>query len=516
MTLATLFGSWGYRDPQLWSHLSAYVIPGAALNSVVLLLGVCLLSLVIGTTLAILTSFFQFPGRKIFHALLILPLSLPAYVTGFIFTGFFEFSGPFFTYLRDQLGVYTWLPIRSYPGLVFVMSAALYPYVYLMASQGFRSQGQQAMECGRLLGVRPRSLIFSLVIPLSFPWITGGTLIVAMECLSDFGTVSVFSFDTLTTAIYKSWFGFFSKAVAGQVSTVLLVFVLGLIWLQGRNKARQYTATSHDVKGFQLIRLSGFKGWTVVVFLTLFLSIVLILPIWQLLSWSLYSSQFNFLLPDALGHTLLIGIIGAFFCLLVGFSLTVLNRLMGNIGREAWWVRSVLIGYSVPGNVLAVGVFIPLAWFDQAFIWPVFESPDLVLGSSIFALLIGLTIRFSGIGYSSFSGGMKRIPGELSDIGKVHGITSGKMVVSVYGPLLSHAGLTGFILILVDIMKEMPLTLMLRPMGWDTLSIRIFELTSEGEWERAAWPALWLVFAGMIPLLILIFREKNNERDAEN
>ena len=516
MTLSTIVGSWAYREPQLWSHLGSYVIPDAVFNSVSLLVGVSALSLVFGTSFAILTCFYQFPGRKIFHALLILPLSLPAYVTGFIFTGFFEFSGPFFSFLREQLDIFAWVPIRSYPGLVFVMSASLYPYVYLMACQGFRSQGQQAMECGRMLGMKPRSLIFRLVIPLSFPWMTGGALIVAMECLSDFGTVSVFSYDTLTTAIYKSWFGFFSKAVAGQVSTVLLVFVLLLIWLQGRNKTRQYTATSHEVKGFQRIKLTGIKALGTVVILILFLSLVFLLPVYQLASWSLQSSRFNFLLPESLGATLGIGLTGAGICLLVGFSLTISNRLLGYVGREAWWVRTALVGYSIPGNILAVGVFIPLAWLDQIFFWPVFKSDSLVLGSSIFALLTGLTIRFSGIGYSSFSGGMKRISGDLTDIGNVHGVGPGKMVFSVYAPMLNHAAVTGFILILVDIMKEMPLTLMLRPMGWDTLSIRIFELTSEGEWERAAWPALWLVFAGMVPLLILIFQEKKHERDFEN
>ncbi len=511
LPLAVILWSFNYQTQEIWQHLARHLLADLLLNTAVLTAGVLSATLILGVTLAWLTGVCDFPGRKIFSWALLLPIAMPTYVLAFVAIGLMDFSGPVQTFFRAWFPVgKNWFPnVRSAGGIIIVMSLALYPYVYLLAKGAFRTQGKRAMEAARSLGCSRTSAFFKVALPMARPWIAGGLLLVLMEVLADFGAVSIFNYDTFTTAIYKAWFGFFSLPAAAQLSSILIIMVFMVIAVE--QKARQkmrFTQSGRAAGQFDRITLYGWKKWAAVLFALAVLLTAFVIPFAQLLLWSaeIFNQEFNFRYLGFLWRSL-------FFALLASASVVFCSLLLAYANRQhkdkltRFCLQISTLGYALPGTVLAVGMVIaitaadrPLADLLKTFFG--YEKGTLIQGT-ILTVVAAHVVRFMAVGYNSINSAMQRITASLDEVSISLGTKGFSLLRKVHIPILKAGILTAAMLVFVDVMKEMPITLMTRPFGWDTLAVKIFELTSEGEWERAALPAVALVLGGLIPVIIL-------------
>ncbi|PIX97252.1 MAG: ABC transporter permease [Hydrogenophilales bacterium CG_4_9_14_3_um_filter_63_34] len=497
-------------DQEIWAHLWRYTLPELLVNTVWLALGVGLGVSLLGITLAWLTAACEFPGRRFFTWALLLPLALPAYVTAFVWLGLLDFTGSLPTWLREAWGIQHLPPIRSRGGVILVLALALYPYVYLTARSAFQGQGRRLMEAAQSLGLSPVRGFFRVALPMARPGIVAGLSLALMETLADFGTVSVFNYNTFTTAIYKAWFSLFSLPAASQLASILIFFVLVLVLLeQVSRQNKRYAHSARGGGGSTRIHLAGWRGWLVASFAGLVFLLAFAVPFTQLLIWAWYAAgtdldprYFAFI-----GHSLLLSGLGALLVATLAVALGYAQRLQPTPGM-VFTARLATIGYALPGAVLAVGFFIPVAWADNLIIdqvraWTGREVGQ-ILGGTLAVMLLAYCARFLAVGFSSVEAGLGRITRSLDEAAEVLGVTGLKRLRRVHLPMLRVPLLAALALTFVDIMKELPITLMTRPFGWDTLATRIFEMTSEGEWERAALPAVAIAIVGLLPIFFLI------------
>lgn len=508
--LGVVLSSLTSRNDGVWQHLVQTLLGSLLLHTFWLVLGVASGTALLGVSLAWLTAACDYPGRKWFDWGLMLPLAIPSYVIAFVCIGLLDFTGPIQSALRAWLGPKIWFPeIRSTGGVISVMTLTLYPYVYLLARNAFLTQGRRGLEVAQSLGHSRWSGFFRVALPMARPWIAGGVMLVIMETLADFGTVSIFNYDTFTTAIYKAWFGLFSLSAAAQMASllVILVFVLLLIEQPLRSRTR-YTQVETARPQGDRISLPGLRGMLATAYCLLVLLAAFIVPMGQLLIWAyrVFRSDFDQRYVAFVGHSLFLAGVAALMTAGCGLVLVYANRLSRSIWTDVT-VRIATLGYALPGSVLAVGLFIPIAWIDHLIIrWgkEVFGIQlGLMLNGTLLAMLLAYLVRFLAVGHHPLHGAMQRITPHIDEASRSLGISGVPMLRKVHLPMLRGGLLTAFILVFVDVMKEMPITLMTRPFGWDTLAIRIFEMTSEGEWERAALPAVALVLTGFIPVLFL-------------
>jgi len=497
-------------EREVWGHLLEYVLPGLLANTFRLALGVGLGVTLLGVSLAWLTAACDFPGRRFFSWALLLPLAVPAYVTAFVYVALLDFTGPVQTWLREMAGgPVAFPPIRSAGGVIAVMSLALYPYVYLLARNAFLTQGCRALEAAQSLGYGRVAGFFKVALPMARPWIMGGLMLALMETLADFGTVAVFNYDTFTTAIYKTWFGLFSLQGASQLASVLILLVFALIAAEQLSRRRlRYTQAGRHSRSERIV-LHGAAGWLSAAYAALVLAVGFVLPVWQLAVWTaqVAAQDFDARYLDFLWHSLLLGGLAAAITAAAALVLAYARRQR----RDAFTqlaTRVATLGYAVPGPVLAVGIVIPLAWFDRqlAFLakdWLGMET-GLLLQGTLLVMLPAYLTRFLAVGYNPVDSAMQRITRSVDEAARTFGVSGLAMLRRVHLPMLRGGLLSAAALVFVDVMKEMPITLMTRPFGWDTLAVRIFEMTSEGEWERAALPAVALVLAGLLPIALLV------------
>jgi len=515
MPLLVLAFSWLAFDGELWLHLSETLLPEILFNTAVLIIGVSVGVLLLGISLAWLTSMCEFPGRRFFDWALMLPFAMPAYVLAFVFLGLLDFSGPVQAAIRllfDLPGNW-FFEVRNAAGIIIVMTLVLYPYVYMLARVAFLSQGQAVFDAGRSLGLSPFQAFIKVALPMARPGIIAGLSLALMEALADFGAVAVFNYDTFTTAIYKAWFGFFNLHLAAQLATILLVLVVVALSVERRLRGRSRYDENRS-RQWRRIQLNGGYKWLAAAYAALVFALAFFLPLLQLISWAWESrADFDETYRQLLGHTFMLGMIAALLTVAGAFVLAYNRRIHQN-RLSAISVRIGTLGYALPGSVLAVGVMISLVWFDQriadfaeAFLG---VEPELLLSGSVFALLIAYFARFQAVAFGPVESALERIRPSIRDASRSLGATSWETIRLVYLPMLKPGMLTAALLVLVDTMKEMPATLLLRPFGWDTLAVRIYEMTSEGEWERAALPAVALVLIGLIPVSILVRKSANH------
>ena len=495
---------------EVWQHLIETTLSRLLLNSFWLALGVAISSSVLGVSLAWFTAVCDFPGRKIFSWGLLLPLAFPAYVLAFITLGLFDFTGPVQTSLRSWFSTeLLWFPsIRSRMGVIIVMTLAFYPYVYLLARNAFLTQGKRSLEAAQSLGLNSTQGFFKVALPMARPWIASGVMLVLMETLADFGTVAVFNYDTFTTAIYKAWFSMFSLSAASQLASLLIIIIFVLIIIEQKSRFRIRYAETKQSSRMRPIILTGWKSWAVVGFASATLFFAFLLPITQLFIWTAYTftEEFNFRYLEFLWHSLMLSGLSAFLiCSISILMIYSARRHPSKFSRIA--VRFATIGYALPGVVLAVGIYVPLAWLDSWVNQTVMNLFSIEIGflfqGTFVVMLIAYMTRFMAVGYNPINSAMQRITLSIDEASMGLGISGWSMLKKVHFPILKGGILTATILVFVDVMKEMPITLMTRPFGWDTLSVRIFEMTSEGQWEQAALPAVALVLTGLIPIAIL-------------
>lgn len=494
-----------HQDPTIWAHLWQHVMPELLANTFWLVLGVGVGVTCVGVSLAWLTAACDYPGRRFFAWALLLPLALPAYVTAFVWLGLFDFTGSVATWLREHWGIARLPAIRSRAGVVLVMTLALYPYVYLTARAAFQGQGRRLVEAAQSLGQSRVRAFFSVALPMARPGIMAGLALALMETLADFGTVSVFNYNTFTTAIYKAWFALFSLPAAGQLASFLVLFVFVAVVLEQQLRARRsYAASSRTGSASPAIRLTGApallaSAWSLLVF-----GLAFVLPFWQILAWAVgvFESDFDARYLDYAWRSLLLSGFGALLVAVLAVMLGYAQRSAPSTAMTLA-VRLASLGYALPGAVLAVGLYIPVAGLDN---WLI-ETLGLdgqVLGGTLVVMLLAYCARFLAVGFGSVEAGLGRIGRSIDEAAQSLGVVGARRLRRVHLPLLRLPILTALALAFVDIMKELPITLMTRPFGWDTLAVRVFEMTSEGEWERAALPAAAIALVGLAPVVFLI------------
>lgn len=511
LPISVLLLSWAEIDREIWAHLWDTQLPRLVGNTLILVGGVGVGVTLLGVSLAWLTSLCEFPGRRWLDWALMLPFAVPAYVLAFVFVGLLDFAGPVQTLLREWFGAGLRLPrVRSTGGVIIVLVLVFYPYVYLLARTAFLAQGRGLTEAARVLGLSPWAAFWRVALPMARPAIGAGLALAIMETLADFGTVSVFNFDTFTTAVYKTWYGFYSLSSATQLASLLLLFVV-LVLLGERYSRGRSGVPNERPRGAALYRLHGLKAFAATVWCLLVFACAFVIPVLQLLVWCWQKGRFD--LDERywglILHSLYLGGFAALLTVAVALLLAFARRLAPTPA-----VRSAVglanLGYALPGSVLAVAIMLAFSWLDNNAVIPLSTAlggagKPLLLGS-LGALLVAYLIRFMAVAYGPLEGALARIRPSLPEASRSLGVGGAGLFLRVYLPLLLPGALSAGLLVFVDVLKEMPATLLMRPFGWDTLAVRVFEMTSEGEWARAALPALTLVLVGLFPVIGLIRR----------
>jgi iron(III) transport system permease protein len=495
----------------VWTHLLHTQLLELLVNTLALVAGVGIGSLLVGTSLAWLIVHYQFPGRSLFEWALVLPLAVPAYVIGFAFLGLFDFPGPVQTFLRNRLGVSGGVNPRGYVGVVAVMTLVFYPYVYLLARAAFAEQGAATLETARSLGCGRLRAFYRLTLPMARPALVAGSALAMMEALADFGTVSTFGYRTLTEAIYRVWYGMFDRVAATQLASVLLLFALGLLTVERALRGRARFAQSRR-RGHGVIRvpLHGVRAAAAILLCSGVLTIAFLLPVGQLGAWA---GPLLLVWPPVPAFGAVLGrslTLAAAAALLVS-ALAVVLAYAGRLHHTApvrLATQFAAMGYALPGSVIAVGVLVPMAWLDHGLAnaaqWLLGLPVGLVLTGSVAGLLFAYAVRFLAVGLQTIDANLARIPRRLDDAARSLGHRAGGLLWRVHVPLLRRGLLTALILVFVETMKEMPATLLLRPFGVNTLAVQVWEWTSESMWAEAAVPALALVVAGLLPVFLAL------------
>ena len=513
--LIVIFGAWLAPATDVWKHLADTILLTLVGNTLLLIVGVAAGTMVLGVSLAWLVSTCEFPGRRGFDWALMLPFALPTYVMAFVFLGLLDFQGPVQGLARQVFGLpASWnVEVRHASGVLVIMALVLYPYVYLLARVAFLKQGRAALETARTLGMSPWQSFFRVALPMARPAIIGGVSLAVMEALADFGAVAVFNYDTFTTAIYKAWFGFFDLNAASQLASLLLMFVFLLLLLERHARSRARFDNEGSPADFRPYRLSGLAAMSASAYCGLVLLLAFVVPLLQLLWWARHwVGDLNAAYLSLLGNTLALGVMAAAATTAGGLVLAcTLRRGSDRLTRAS--VRMGTLGYAIPGSILAVAVMLSLSWVDRGLAesWRWLTGTELAwaLVGGVSSLVLAYFVRFLALAFNPIESALAQVRPSLTEAAQSLGLTGMALLRQVYVPILRPGLLTAALLVLVDVMKEMPATLLLRPFGWDTLAVRIHDLSSEGLWERAALPSVALVVIGLIPVLILVNRSQH-------
>ncbi len=495
----------------VWTHMAATVLPVYVANTLTLGVLVALGAGGVGVGTAWLVTMCRFPGRALFDWALALPLAFPAYVLAYAYTVMLDHPGPVQTGLRALFGWGPrdyWFPnVRSVEGAALMFVLVLYPYVYLLARSAFLHQSARAFDVARTLGLGPWGAFLRVAAPMARPAIVTGVALALMETLADFGTVSHFGVQTFATGIYRAWFAMGDRIAAAQLSACLLIFVLGLVWIERaqRREARFHPGGFHDLQCF---RLAGWRAWAAFGFCALPVTLGFLAPLAMLLWMSLHNGHDLFgpaYLRFATNSLLLAGA-GAGLTVAVALLLGYAERLSpGPATRLA--NRIAGLGYAVPGGVIAVGLLIPLAAVDNAvdgWMRASFGvSTGLLLTGSIAALVFAYMVRFMAIALQTVEAGFAKITPSMDHAARALGEGPGGALRRVHAPLLRGPLFTAALIVFVDVMKELPATLIMRPFNFDTLAVQAYRLASDERLAEASTPALAIVAAGLLPVLLL-------------
>ncbi|MFB8790873.1 MAG: iron ABC transporter permease [Potamolinea sp.] len=500
----------------VWKHLAQTVLGTYITNSLLLMIGVGCGALVIGVGTAWLVTLCRFPGSRLFEWALLLPLAAPAYVLAYTYTEFLDYSGPIQTGLRSLFGWgygEYWFPnVRSLIGAMVMLTLVLYPYVYLLARVAFLEQSVCTLEASRTLGCGPWRSFFTVALPLARPAIVAGLALVLMETLNDFGTVQFFGVDTFTTGIYRTWFGMGDRVAASQLAAFLLLFVLWLILLErwSRRRARYYQASSRyrQLPSYQLQGIRAFESWFAC-FIPIFFGFLL--PSSVLLDMTLKNASSS--LDDRFWgfarNSFILAVITAVLAIVIAVVMAYGLRLRSNKGMQLA-ARVASMGYAIPGSVIAVGILVPIGSLDNAIDASMREnfgiSTGLLLSGTIIALVFAYLVRFLAVSFGTVEASLGKIKPSLDDAARSLGESPANTLVRVHTPIMWGGLLTAGMLVFVDVMKELPATMIVRPFNFDTLAVRVYTIASDERLAEASGSALALVVVGMIPVIILSWR----------
>ncbi len=497
----------------IWSHLGATVLGRYLTNTLGLLLGVGAGTLIIGVGTAWLVVMCRFPGRWVFEWALLLPLAVPTYVIAYAYTDLLQFTGPVQTWLREVFdwsrGDYYFPNIRSLGGAITLMSLVLYPYVYLLSRAAFLEQSVCVLEVGRTLGRSPLQLFYGVAVPLSRPAIAGGVALALMETLNDFGAVQFFGIDTFTTGIYRTWFGLGEQVAAAQLAACLLAFVLVLVLLErwSRGKAR-YFHTSSRYRELPQYRLRGLRGLLAFTACATPVLVGFLVPAWLLASMTLRDGDalLGVRFMEFAWNSLMLATVAAIVAVLLALLLSYGVRLRRSRITSAA-ARLASMGYAVPGSVIAVGILIPLGWMDDrvnTFMHHHFGIlPGLIFTGTMVALVYAYVVRFLAVSYNAVEASLDKVTPSMDAASRTLGKSAGTTLRLVHAPIMRGSLLAAGILVFVDVMKELPATIILRPFDFDTLAVRAYDLASDERLSQASTASLAIVVVGIIPVVLL-------------
>ncbi|QDO99828.1 iron ABC transporter permease [Ferrovibrio terrae] len=503
----------GRPAPDVWQHLVSTVLPEMLRNTVLMMVGVGLGAMVIGTGCAWLVTMTEFPGRRLLSWALFLPLAMPAYVSAFVYSDLLQFAGPVQTALRHafgwQRGDYWFPDFMSLNGAIALFVFGFYPYVFMLARAAFLDQSVCVLEVGRTLGLGPWTRFWRIALPLARPMIAGGVALVLMETLADFGAVSWLGVPTFTTAIYRTWFGMGDVTAAAQLAAVLLIFVLAAVMLERASRqAKRFHHTSARTRPLPLRPLRPLQATLAI--LACFLPILLgfLLPGGWLfhLAW-VEGDGFSFgRLAGFTVNSFVLAGVSAVLLIVVALGLAYMHRVANN-RAASWLIRLATMGYAVPGSVIAIGVLLPLAAFDHVvdhWAYSLFGvSSGLLLSGTVAALFYAYLVRFLAVAFNAVDGGLHRIRPSLDQAARVLGETPLGVVRRVHAPLLRGSLMTAALLVFVDVLKELPATMIVRPFDFDTLAVRVYQLASDERLAEASTGSLIIVAVSLIPVIWL-------------
>jgi len=499
--------------PGVWGHLASTVLPLYVTNTLSMIVGVGAGVVALGVTTAWLTAMYDFPARRVFEWALILPLAMPAYVIAFVYTDFLQFVGPVQTFLREVTGwtkADYWFPdVRSLGGAILMFVLVLYPYVYLLSRAAFLERSASLMEVGRTLGIGGAGAFFRLALPLARPAVVAGTALALMEAIADFGTVSYFGVPTFTTGIYQAWFAMGERVVAAQLSAALLGFVILVLLLERTSRGRKrFHDTSQRVRPPARLPLSGLRAAGATTLCLVIVILGFLLPGGLLLDMAIVEgdAQFGPRFIQLTANSLTLAAITASLLVVLAVLMAYNARLNPGV-ISVGLSRLVGLGYAIPGLVIAVGTLIPLAWFDNLVaVWvkKTFGfSPGLFLTGGITALVFAYVVRFFSIGLQTVDAALLKVRPSMDDAARSLGCGAAETLTRVHVPILSRGLFTAALLVFVEVMKELPATLVMRPFNFDTLATQVYNLAHDERLSEAATAALVIVAAGLVPLIIV-------------
>ncbi|HET8726418.1 MAG TPA: iron ABC transporter permease [Alphaproteobacteria bacterium] len=497
----------------VWGHLASTVLPDYVRNTGLLMLGVGSVSAVLGVGTAWLVTMHRFPGARMFEWALLLPLAVPTYVMGYVYTDLLDVAGPVQAALRDLTGWGArdyWFPnLRTLPGAVFVMGFVLYPYVYLLARAAFLEQSVCVLEVSRTLGRGPWRSFLGVGLPLARPAIVAGLALVLMETIADFGTVQYFGVPTFTTGIYRTWFGMGEPIAAAQLAAFMLLFVAVLVLLERWSRGRaKYHHTTGRYRRLSQRPLTGWKGIGACLACALPLALGFLVPAGALLRFAVLDGDplLGRSFVDFARNSFVLAAVTAGIAVLLATLLAYAIRLRPNPANRAA-VRAASLGYAVPGSVIAVGVLIPFAAFDNAvdafFTRHVGFGTGLILTGTIAALVFAYLVRFLAISYNTIEASLGKISPSMDQASRILGHGPKRTLIRVHAPIMRGGMLTAGLLVFVDVMKELPATLIVRPFNFDTLAVRVYRLASDERLAEASTAALAIVAVGVLPVILL-------------
>ena len=502
VVVASLFGN--YSDN--WNHLLTYVLSSYVFNSLFLIFGVSIIASILGVGSAWIVSNYNFLGKSFFEWALILPLAVPPYILAYTFTGLFDSYGSANNLIRELFSLnsnHIFFPnIRNIYGAIIVFSFTLYPYIYLATRMALINQSRSILEVGKTLGLNKLGIVFKLALPMIRPAIIAGLMLVIMETLSDFGAVEHFAIPTFTTGIFRTWYGLYDLQTAMQLSSLLLIFITFFIFIERLSRKNiSYTSGSPIYGEIMKVKLKGYKNILAFLICLIPLLVGFVLPILELSNWAI-NYKLDFFNEDFLknsANTIYLAVIAAIFCtfltLLMNFSIRVQKN-----NFLFFMSSSLTLGYAIPGLILAIGIMQIFNFLDNYFFSTLF---NFVLTGSILGLVVAYIIKAYALSNSVIEPAYLRVSPYMDDIAKTLNASNLKLLKNIHLPLLKTSFLTSIVLVISEVIKELPATLILRPFNFDTLAVSTYIYASEERMYEAAAPSIAIVLVGLIPIYFL-------------
>lgn len=511
-----------FNDPsENWAHIKEFMLKEYALNSLILIAFTGVFTTLIGVSLAGLVSLYDFPGRSFFRWALILPLAIPPYIGGYTYHGLLNYTGLIQTYLRNSLNLQVnqkYFDIMSIQGSIFIFTMFLFPYVFVIVKAFLEKQSADLVENARVLGRNALETFLFVLLPLSRAAIVGGVSLVILEVLNDYGVVKYFNVPTFSTAIFKSWFGMGDINSAVRLASILMVLVLSLLIIEKFVRGRKrYSYTTAKIRPLTPFKLKGIRAFLASGYCLVIFGLGFLIPTLQLIYWSYYSYSkvLNEMFFGFMFNSVLVAIIAS--TLVVVIATIIANYCRISESRFSKVVaRITVLGYSIPGAVIAIGVIVFFVALDRNLYW-LYQAFDpslgkLVLTTSISMLIFAYVIRFLAIGFNSVETGFEKVGKKFFEASRLLGMSVTKTFFKVDLKMIKPALVSGFILVFVDILKELPLTLLLRPFNFDTLASKAFEFATDEMIPEAAVPSLIIIIVSTVSIY---FFNKIGDREVQ-